>query len=70
MKKLVIILFVLCGIIWIESLHAQNAITYWKDGVPTIIYSPDSIFFWNGDNLIPDISDVFVILFAASFLPE
>ena len=58
MKKLVIILFVLCGIIWIESLHAQNAITYWKDGVPTIIYSPDSIFFWNGDNLIPDISDV------------
>lgn len=57
-KSVTFLLLALCGIFWSENLYAQNAITYWKDGVPTIIYSPDSIFFWNGDNLIPDISDV------------
>ena len=47
----------ICSLLCAECLLAQNAITYWKDGIPTIIYSPDSIFFWNGDNLVPDISD-------------
>ena len=56
-KSVLFILAVLGSFLWSEGSHAQNAITYWKNGEPTIIYSPDSIFFWNADNLIPEISE-------------
>ena len=56
-KSLLFILAVLGCLLWAENLQAQNAVTCWKDGEPTIIYSPDSVFFWNAANLIPDISE-------------
>ena len=56
-KSVYILLFVLGGFILSKNLHAQNAITYWKDGIPTTIYSPDSILFWNEQSYIPDGKD-------------
>lgn len=34
----------------IQQVFAQNAVTFWKDGVSTIIYSPDSIHFDHHSN--------------------
>ena len=53
MKKIgLLTLFVLANMVYCECM-AQTAVTFWKDGVPTIIYAPDSIFFWNADTYSP-----------------
>ena len=45
MKKISVLLLVLCALMWSENSLAQNAITFWKNGVSNIIDNPDSIFF-------------------------
>ncbi len=49
-----ICLFLFAYILWCNNLQSQNAITYWKEGVPTTIYNPDSVVFWNEESYIPD----------------
>lgn len=34
--------------------RGHNAVTVWKDGVPTIIYTPDRVVLWNDDGYNPD----------------
>ena len=46
------------GIIDVDaSAQNLNAITIWKDGVPTIIYAPDKVYLWNTENEVPEIYD-------------
>ena len=45
MKKISVLLFVLCAMMWSENSSAQNTITFWKDGMSTVIDNPDSISF-------------------------
>lgn len=39
------------------SARNLNAITIWKDGVPTIIYAPDKVYLWNTENEVFESSD-------------
>lgn len=34
--------------------RGHNAVTVWKDGVPTIIYTPDRVVLWNDDGYNPE----------------
>lgn len=46
------------GIIDVDaSAQNLNAITIWKDGVPTIIYAPDKVYLWNTENEVPEFYD-------------
>ena len=45
MKKISVLLLVLCALMWSENSSAQNAITFWKNGLSNIINNPDSIYF-------------------------
>ena len=50
MKKISVLLIVLCAMLWSENSSAQNAITFWKDGISTVIDNPDSISFKDSSN--------------------
>lgn len=39
------------------AVQSMNAVTVWKDGVPTVIYSPDNVYLWNTDTYMPGSSD-------------
>ena len=52
-SRIIALLATLC-MLFTMNLQAQNAVTYWKDGVPVIVYAPDSIFFWSADANIPE----------------
>lgn len=40
------VLTLLC-MLWSSSAQAQSGMTYWRDGVPTVVFTPDSVFFWD-----------------------